>query len=536
MNLQRYSIVVAVAGLAFMGGCMPQGAKKAETKPQTVTKGDLSVEVIETGSLKAVKTVEVKSRVSGRVKKLFVEEGTRVVAGQLIAEIDPTETQLQVDQNSAQVRGAEAGARNQSIQIAQRRITARNALEKAKSNLRQIQMELKIQPSLTRSSVASGQSGFDQAKQALTQLENVTQPNARTATEIALRDAQNSYKTAQNEAQRMDRLLEQGYVAKRDTENAQLQLSLSETKLRNAQENMDRLKASQDLERQQAVERVKQARAQLDQNLANTIQDRVKSEQYQRALREVSDAQAQLRDVEALKAGRDQQMAQIAQLRSVLSDGQRQLGETRILAPVSGVVTNRPVQVGELVSSLNSFSAGTTVFRIEDRSQMVVSLSINEIDVAKLALGTASDIRIDAFPNEKFFGTVTKIAPANLATAGSTGQGTVVKYEVEVTLAQANQKLKSGMSAKCTMKAINKTAVLKVPIEFVGTDDSGAYLMSPPKDPKNTKDEGTKIRVTTGVQSSTMIEIVSGAKEGQEIVKPAYKGPKRQGMMGVTAD
>jgi len=535
MNLTKKSIVFTIVGLFMLGGCFPQAPKKDTAKPQTVERGDLSVQVIETGSLKAIRTVEVKSRVSGRVKKLYVEEGAKVVAGQLIAEIDPTETQLQVDQNSAQVQGAEAGARNQTIQIAQRRITARNALEKAKSNLRQMQLELKIQPTLTQSSVASAKSAHDQANQALSQLERISQPNARTATELAYQDAQNGLQTAQSEADRMDRLLQQGYVAKRETENAQLQLRLAETRLRTAQENLDRLTDSQRLERDQAFERVKQAKALLDQSRANTIQDRVKGEQYQRALRDVSDAQAQLADVQSLEASKAQQLASIAQLRSVLSDGQRQLGETRIVAPVSGVVTNRPVQVGELVSSLNSFSAGTTIFRIEDRSQMVVSLSINEIDVAKLSLGTVSEIKIDAFPNEKFGGKVTKIAPANVAAGAGGGSGTVVKYEVEVTLRDASPKMKSGMSAKCTMSAIDKKGILKLPIEFVGKDDDSSYVMLKPKNPKDPKDLGTRAKVVTGAQSATMVEIISGVNQGQEVSKPDYKGPKRKGMMEMSS-
>ena len=535
-KVNKASVLAMVLSAVVVTGCMPQGPKKETAKQQTVERGELLVQVVETGSLKAIKTVEVKSRVSGRVKQLFLEEGQNVAAGQLLAEIDPTETQLQVDQNSAQVRGAEAGARNQSIQIGQRRITARNALEKAKSNLRQIQMELKIQPTLTNATVASAQSAYDQSLQALHQLETVTQPNSRTATEIAHRDALNSLQNAQTESQRMENLLEQGYVAKRETEGARLQLSLAETKLRTAKENLDRLQTSLKLESDQARERVRQAKAQLDQAKANTIQDRVKREQYQRALREVSDAQAQLRDVDALVAGRDQQMAQIAQLRSVLSDGQRQLGETRIVSPVSGVVTNRPVQVGELVSSLNSFSAGTTVFRIEDRSQMVVSLSINEIDVAKLSIGTISEIKIDAFPNEKFTGKVTKIAPANVSATAQTSADAVVKYEVEVTLDKTSPQMKSGMSAKCTMKVIDKKDVLTIPLDFLGKDEKGSYIVLKPKDPKNKKDKGTRVDVVTGPQSSTKIEIVSGAKSGQEIIKPEYKGPKRKGMMDFSSD
>lgn len=520
-------------GSLTLSGCANPGAKKSQATPIKVERGDVSVQVVETGYLNAKKSVEVKSRVSGRVKKLFVEEGDRVVAGQLIAEIDPQETQLQVEQNSAQVSGAEAGVRRQSIEIAQRRVTAKNAYEKAQSNLRQIQMELKVQPTLTNASINGAQSAFDQAVQSYDQLEKVTHPNARVNAQLSLRDAENGLKNARTEMERMQKLLDQGYVARRDTENAQLQMQLAESKLRSAQETIDRLDTSQMLEKKQASERVTQAKNQLSQAKANSIQDSVKREQYLRALREVSDAKAQLNDINAMEASRAQQLASVSQLRSVLSDGQRQLGETRILAPVTGIVTKRPVQVGELVSSLNSFSAGTTIVKIEDRSQMVVQLNINEIDVAKLNLNNSAEIKVDAFPTEKFTGKVTKIAPANI-TAVNQGTDAVVKYEVEVAIEGAEPKLKSGMSAKCTMRVVDRKNVLRIPTEYVSFENGEAFVNIPPKNPKDPKSESQRVKVKTGVQSVNMVEIESGLKEGDEIVKPKFSGPKRKGMMDVS--
>ncbi|MBS1721462.1 MAG: efflux RND transporter periplasmic adaptor subunit [Armatimonadetes bacterium] len=529
--------LVSILSSGCMGGA---GAKKDAKAVQKVERGNVLVQVVETGSLEADKTVEVKSRVSGRVKHLYVDEGEMVTKGQLIAEIDPQETLLQVQQNEAQVKGAQAGAERQAIEIAQRRVTAANNLDKARSNLRQVQMELKVQPNLTSSSLVSSKSALDGAKQAYDQLVAVTQPNSRTATEVALKDAQNAYGNANNELKRQESLLGQGYVSRRDVENATLQLQLAETKLRNAQEAWNRTAESQRLERQQAEERIKQAQAEYDRARANTIQDGVKKEQYLRAVREVSDAEAQLRDVSSLRAGLRQQNAQIEQLQSVLRDGQRQLGETKILAPLTGMVTKRAVQEGELVASLNSFSAGSTIVKVEDRSKMVVKLSINEIDVAKLGIGTRAEVTVDALPDQKFDGKVSKIAPASTAssTPGSTGQGTdtVVKYEVEVVLDQSIESLKSGMSAKCTMKVVDRKDVLRLPVDYVGKDDQGDYIMLAPQNKKDPKAKGTRVSVKLGAQSSSFVEILTGATEGQEVVKPDYKGPERKGMMSFGPD
>jgi HlyD family secretion protein len=524
-----FGLLAAAAFVLFNQAAQAKQEAEDKKKAVKVEKGEILVQVIETGTLQAVRSVEVKSRVSGRVAQLLVDEGDRVAAGQLLAVIDPQETQLQVAQNEAQVRGAESARRRLDVELAQRRVTAVNALAKAQSALRQIEAELRAQPGLTSAAIASAESAVAQARQALEQLVRVNHPNARTAADLAVRDAEMSLETAKNEAARTERLYDKGFIARREVENAALQVRLAATRLRNAEENRDRLAISQEAERRQAEERLRQAQSQLDQARLQTVQNTVKREQYLRAQREVDDAQAQLKDVEALAAARAQQTAQIDQLRSVLADGQRQLRETRVVAPISGIVTNRPVQVGELVSSLNSFSAGTTVLRIEDRSTMIVKLQVNEIDVARLREGMEATIVVDAFPDRKVRGRVSKIAPTRSAAGAQPLVGdAVVKYAVEVTVLSPGQDMKSGMSAKCTMKIVDKRGVLRAPTDHIGKDENGNFLMLAPK---KRGGQPRRAPVVIGERSGAFVEIVSGAKEGDVLVKPEYSGPKRKGMM-----
>src|SRR5688572_4764530 len=123
-------IVCGVGALALRGrGDDPNKGKDAGIG--TVSRGDLSVKVIETGTIDAVKAVEVRSRASGRLAKLFVEEGQTVQAGQLIAVIDPQEIGFLVEQNEAQLRGAQSGVRRSTVEIEQRRLSSRAALVQA---------------------------------------------------------------------------------------------------------------------------------------------------------------------------------------------------------------------------------------------------------------------------------------------------------------------------------------------------------------------------------------------------------------------
>lgn len=129
-------------------------------------------------------------------------------------------------------------------------------------------------------------------------------------------------------------------------------------------------------------------------------------------------------------------------------------------------------------------------------------------------------------------GKVTKIAPASkIATTAVTTSQPVVKFEVEVTLDKPEAGLKSGMSAKCTMDTLRIENVLRVPVEYLGQDTEGSFLMVKP-DSKAKDAKATREAVVAGVRTSTFVEIRSGATEGQRLEKPAFTGPRRRGAFG----
>ncbi len=529
------NICIALGCVLTLVGCGGPGKDDpklaALKRTATVTKGDLGVQVIETGTLDSAKTVELKSQVGGRVAKLLFDEGDVVQAGQLIAVIDPQQTQLQLEQNQAQLRGAQSGVQKLGVDLSKRRLTARNNIDRFRSKVKMLEMELKIQPDLTNAAVRSAKSSLDNAEQQLLQLSSVTQRNNRTSAENNVKDAENNLANTKSEQDRRKELLDKGYISQRDFETALLNVQLAETKVKAAREVLDRIAQDQNLERMQAQEKIKQARAQYQTAIANSIQDKTKKEQYIQALADLRDAQADLSDISSIQAQRSQQVASVDQLKSVVGDAQRQLRETDIRAPMNGVVTKRYVQVGELVTSAGSFNSGTAIYRVEDRSGMVVKLNINEIDVAKLILGGIADVRVDAFPDKQFNGRVTKIAPARVdAAPGSSNTDAVVKYAVEVKLDSADVKLKSGMSAKCTLSVDARHNVLKLPQDYIGKDtkDKTRFVMLAPvgKDGKP-----MKVVVKVGSVSGNDIEVLDGLTEGQIVVKPKYGGPPRQGMM-----
>ncbi|MBS1716774.1 MAG: efflux RND transporter periplasmic adaptor subunit [Armatimonadetes bacterium] len=523
------------AGLILLAGCGGGTVANQAADTAKVKRDTLEIKVVETGALDAVKSVEVKSRVSGRLAKLLVDEGDTVKAGQLIAIIDPREIQLQVDQQAAQFRGAQSLVSRIGIEIEQRRITARESLRQAEARLAQVKSELGAQPTLTTSAIASAKASYNSAQEELQRLKTSGIPNERTADEAALSQAEVNYTNAQSEYQRQTNLLKEGFTAQKNVEDAQLNVQVMRSRLEQAKQNHDRIEKQIASELNRAEQDVLRTKSDYDRAVAMSYQDGSKRQDYLNAIAEVEKARVALKDVDAMAAGKAQNQATADQLSSALSDARRNLNETEIRAPIDGIVTKKEIQEGELVASLSGFNAGTPIVRIEDRRSLRVIPNINEIDTAKLAVGMAADISVEALPDRKFTGHVKKVAPAGNNVGASTGAPTgdsVVRYSVEIWLDQADPALRSGMTAKCTLNVLKKDNVLVLPVEYVGTDEKGSYVLvhqQPGKDKK--KVPGVRTNVKIGAKSGAFVEIVSGVNEGVEVDKPEYTGPSRSGFM-----
>lgn len=417
-------------------------------------------------------------------------------------------------------------------------------------------MELKAQPTLTNAAIAEATAEFNRNVREREDLVRNQQPNARLQSVTAQRDAQANYDNARREHERRESLLRQGFISVRDVESAKLNMDVAKLKLEQATDELSRIDSQFSLQLARSNEAVRASEAALRRARTNSIQDNVKREEYRQAVSDVAKAQAALKDVAALQKSRDQNLATVSQLASVLQDSQRQLRETQIKSPITGVVTKKLLKEGELATGLSGFSAGTPILRIEDRTALRVLLNVNEIDVAKMTEGMSAKVSVDALPGEVFTGTVKRIAPTSLGTSdgAAVGQNTVVKYEVEILLAKAESRLRSGMSAKCTLDVVRRTDVLVVPKDYVGKDEQGYFVNKEgdfaPEPPAGTPAPKpvpgappgpapkpmNKTRIKVGAESGAQYEVVEGIQEGDKLVRPQFSGPARKGMMMMGPD
>ena len=152
--------------------------------------------------------------------------------------------------------------------------------------------------------------------------------------------------------------------------------------------------------------------------------------------------------VEAAKGG-------VEQAKASLHQAQINLAYTNIISPTNGVVISRSVDVGQTVAA--SLQAPILFLIAEDLSKMQVDTSVAEADVGKLKAGMAATFTVDAYPSERFTGTIRQVR-----NAPQTVQN-VVTYDAVIDVDNAELKLKPGMTANVTFIYAERDDVMRVP-------------------------------------------------------------------------
>src|SRR5437763_193492 len=114
-SVRRIAVILSLAVLA--GSCRGRGKKDEQYKTEKADRGDITQTVTATGGLSAVTTVQVGSQVSGVIARLYADFNSRVKKGQLLAELDPTPFQAQVEQRQADLTKASVEAANAKVNL-----------------------------------------------------------------------------------------------------------------------------------------------------------------------------------------------------------------------------------------------------------------------------------------------------------------------------------------------------------------------------------------------------------------------------------
>jgi HlyD family secretion protein len=538
-----------------------KSSPKAE-RSEVVSVGDVEIKVVETGTIEPLRKVEVKSKVGGRVSKLFVDEGVTVREGQVLATIDPQEINSQVAALRAQEKGSQARlAAAKKTAFYQQSQTSTGidqyvqGVKAAEARLRQAEAEAKVQPDLTRQSIEIAQANLEASKSALkAQQESLnlmtqsTHPQAVVSAQSAYDQARAQADNAARNLTRQQQLLAKGFIAQQAMEAAETDASVAAAHLRDVKEHLDHIKQANELEESNARSQVASAQSQVRQMQSALDQARssVLTVMKQREMDSARAAYAQAKSqLVSARSGRTQDAMrrdEIAASEAEVSQIQNQLKEvlvhqvdTTLVASMAGVITKRYLEAGELITSaISSFSSGTPVFQISDLATMLVKTNVNEVDIAKIKRGLLTEVTIDAARGVTFQARVRKVSPSALTAAvdptGGGGNQSVIRFPVEIQIAHADPRLKPGMSARCAIIVARHRNVLRLPtncVQIVGEKATVQVVTAATRDGR--PEETTTARpVTVGLRGDDFIEIVSGLKKEEKVRPSPYNGPPRK--------
>jgi HlyD family secretion protein len=319
----------------------------------------------------------------------------------------------------------------------------------------------------------------------------------------------------------------------------QQEAAISSAKATNLQQKATMLKTAQDLKRADDMYAKKTISIQ-EYNAAQAAADVAKNT-YESSLHEIERAEAGS------------------------SQARDQLSKTTVYSPIDGTVTILNSKLGERIVATGQF-AGTEVMRVADLNHMEARVDVNENDVVNVKVGDKANVKIDAYGDRKFHGTVYQIANTGTTTGAGT-QEEVTNFQVKVRIEDHDVPLKPALSCTADIETNMVKDAVAVPMQAV-TIRTGESNLSPEEIEKRklkatARDKGDNnadyvnerqekaaqkeereklskvvflksggkarlVKVTTGISDDTYMEIQSGVRPGDEVISGSYSAISRK--------
>jgi HlyD family secretion protein len=181
------------------------------------------------------------------------------------------------------------------------------------------------------------------------------------------------------------------------------------------------------------------------------------------------------------------------------------------VAPMDGVILSRDVEIGDAVSSILVLGSTATLVMTEgDINEVYVQGKVDEADIAHVYMSQPARIKVESFRDRVFQGKVTKIAPLGVE------KDNVTTFEVRVSIDNPGGELKANMTANAEILLDEHKGVLTVPENAVIYDGQKSASVEVPD--KKQKEGKRKVSVKVGLSNGSVTEIVSGLKEGEQVV------------------
>jgi HlyD family secretion protein len=308
-----------------------------------------------------------------------------------------------------------------------------------------------------------------------------------------------------------------------------------------------------------ALAQIEQIRAQVEN--ARKIHERnkklrqdgvISAQDFENSEANVSQLEANLRSAEASHRAAQQAVKSsefnVASSVASLKEIRTSLSRTTITAPTDGIISQLNVEAGERVVGTIQMT-GTEMMRLANFNSMEVQVEVSENDILRVTVGDTADIEVDAYLDKKFKGVVTEMASSAANATGTQGiqltSDQVTNFIVKIRilpesyahLSDQRMPFRPGMSATVDINTHTESKALSIPIQAVTTREKET-----PSDTAKTgekkellevvfvmeADTARMTEVKTGIQDNEFIQIISGIKEGEEVITGPYSTVSRK--------
>ncbi len=503
MKRRSYATAALLAAAACSGDAA-SGGERANV--YTVSRGDLPITVTETAEIRPHQSIRIKNEMEGQATIIsLISEGAVVVAGDKLVELDASALIERRAQQAIAVHRAEA----QKIEAEKELEIRRNELEAERlgglNKVRVADLDLKKFEGEQR---ADGARVMGEREQEIIE--------ARANIELA----QQEVKLAQNKLSWSDKLFAKGFITKDELERDQIDHQRQQKNLIVARNQLEILEQyAHPKERITLEQAVAEAKTELDSILAR--------------------GEARLAQASAdLEANRKEYELALERHQNL----EKQVASAVIRAPAPGLVVFA-VEEGGMRGRQDVIEEGATVrerqtlIELPDVSRMVATLKVHESLIYQVRPGQRARIKVDAFQEREFTGTVRRVSP--VADSGSRWSNSSLKvYKTDVDIDGDNQVLTPGMSASVTILVAQLEHVLFVPLTAIRRQGAVTFVWL------DAAARPLARQVDVGLHDFQFVEITGGLAEGDRVflatpagaVEPEFVQPSAVIAASVRAD
>jgi len=482
-TIKIMSVIILLAGLigggffAYSQVTSPQASPAEETPLQTAkaTLGDLTLYANGTGTIMPAAGSSFGFNSSGQVSEIYVKVGDQVEAGQVLAQLDDTQVNIEL---------AEA-------QEAMDKLTSAAAIATAKQTLAEAQSEFDLAKEtleyLISPEVLHWEEEVAEREQILADVQAAAQTDASDAARQNVTEAEASLKYAQDSLAHFQKIYEYEYIPKTFTQT-------KEKRTRRGGTTTITVKLRDEETGERYIVIYPPTEGEIDMARAD----------YDLAKASIGEAQTYL-DVlnggygEIPEGATGSNLVAYIQTKHTLETAEYNLNATKLIAPISGMVTSLDIDVGDLVD-------GSSVITISDIDQPYsLDAYLDAEDWGQVKVGYKVEVSFDIIPDQIFSGTVTSVYPT-LDTTSSSSSLVHITARLDEAIPY---ELPSGSAASVDVIGGQAENAVLVPVEALHEIGDGQYTLFVMENGK------LRLRmVEVGLQDLSKAEIVSGLHAG----------------------